>query len=192
MGCGKSTALAMFRNFGTHTFDADACVRNLLTGDETVKKEILSAFGEGVFTSDGMVDRKALGHIVFNHTSKLEVLESLLHPRVRTAWQQELVKGHPCFVVEIPLLFENSLESCFDATVCVAVRPEVQRKRLLARGLEESDIDKRLSRQWPLERKMQAADHVLCNDGAEAHLRDQIEYLLKLWGCPVSDTPTHR
>lgn len=181
MGCGKSTALAFFGERGCATFEADACVRELLARNASVRTELRAHFGAGIFNADGMIDRRELGRIVFADSSKLEALESLLHPRVRTAWQRELEHGHPCLVVEIPLLFEKSLASLFDATVCVAAQPETQRNRLRARGLEDDQIDLRLTRQWPLSRKMEAAGHVLCNDGEQVHLRAQIDYLLNHW-----------
>jgi len=183
IGCGKTTALAHFRERGAVVFDTDACVRGLLEGDPAVRASLREQFGEEIFTSDGMIDRPELARIVFGNSSKLEALESLLHPRVRAAWQQESDQDHPCFVVEIPLLFEKSLESLFDVTVCVAVHPETQRNRLRARGLEEMQIDLRQARQWPLARKMEAADHIIWNDGDEAHLRAQIDHLLEQWKC---------
>lgn len=181
MGCGKSTALAYFQRCGSAVFEADRYVARLLADDTEVRKELRNHFGGRVFTAEGMVDRRALGRIVFGNSSKLGVLESLLHPRVRTAWQRELGQGHSCLVVEIPLLFEKSLASLFDVTVCVAAQPETQRNRLRARGLEDEQIDLRLTRQWPLSRKMEAANHILWNDGEEAHLRAQIDHLLKHW-----------
>lgn len=181
MGCGKSTALRIFDALGWETFEADACVRTLLATNQAVRAEVGDAFGPGVLSDDGTVDRASLARIVFSQSSKLDELEAILHPRVRAAWQQKIDQGFARLVVEIPLLFEKSLASLFDATVCVFSRSEVQWSRLHQRGLDDDQIQKRLARQWPLSRKMEAADHVLLNDGSIAHLESQIRFLMNRW-----------
>jgi dephospho-CoA kinase len=184
MGCGKSTTLRLFGERGWDVFEADACVRSLLAEDPEVREAVAEGFGHEVMANDGTVDRAALARIVFAHSSKLDQLEAILHPRVRAAWQRKLNEGLARLVVEIPLLFEKSLASLFDVTVCVASSPSVQQKRLRERGLEDDQIQQRLARQWPLTRKMEAADHVLLNDGSLAHLESQIDFLVCQWKLP--------
>lgn len=186
MGCGKSTALRLFREAGCETFEADACVRALLASDPETIGEVTTVFGPEVVAPDGTIDRGALGRMVFLDPSKLDQLEAMLHPRVRAAWQKKLNQGFTCLVVEIPLLFEKSLVSLFDATVCVCASPPVQQRRLQERGLEATQIERRLARQWPLDQKREAADHVLLNDGSLAHLQAQVHALLSTWNVSLT------
>lgn len=179
IGCGKSTALECFRACGARTFDADIAVRRLLEDDAETRDDVWTAFGESAFNAEGRVDRAALGEIVFSCSQALATLESILHPRVRTAWQTLIRSEHVLVVVEIPLLFENNLQSEFDFTICLSVSREIQTSRLCGRGLTLSQIDLRRARQWSLADKVRHADVVFVNDGSRAHLGDQVREILR-------------
>lgn len=174
MGCGKSTALRSFQRLGAVVVDTDVLAREILEQDSSVKEALVAAFGEAVLDGQGNIDRAVLGRTVFGNSRDLRVLETLVHPRVREKWMAYLRRAHPILVVEIPLLFENALEACFTHTVCVACTPEVQMRRLMARGLPESEIMHRLQRQLPLEEKVRRADITLYNNGSVEHLEEQI------------------
>jgi dephospho-CoA kinase len=178
MGCGKSTALAWLRAQGIAVFESDGHVRSLMESDTALHRELREAFGPGIFRAEGGVDRPALGSIVFSDPSKLKLLEELVHPRVRAAWLEEVEKRHPCLVVEIPLLFEKDLQSAFDLTCCVVSDPKIQFSRLRARGWTDAHIAARLSCQWSLTQKAEAADVVILNDGSRAHLEEQLARML--------------
>lgn len=174
MGCGKSTALTWFADRGAVVFDTDHCVRRLYDEDESLHADLRKVFGEDVFRSGGKVDRAAIGSIVFADSSKLVALEKMVHPRVRASWLEELKKAHACLVVEIPLLFEKDLQSSFDLTCSVVSHPEVQHRRLLARGWSAAEIAARQQRQWSLEDKARRADVVFMNDGDRTHFEAQL------------------
>lgn len=180
IGCGKSTALAFFAEMGATTFEADAEVRRLLREDAAVQEAVIAAFGETVRSAEGGIDRAALAGVVFNSPSELARLEAILHPLVRRAWQDLLEAPKGWVVVEIPLLFENDLQSLFDCTICLFVGQKTQTTRLRDRGLSLSQIELRRSRQWPLVRKMKSADTVFVNEGSSDHLRSQVEDFLNL------------
>ena len=46
-----------------------------------VKPKLLAAFGPTI-QHDGAINRKALGHIVFNNKRKLERLNDIVHPKI--------------------------------------------------------------------------------------------------------------
>ncbi|MEX0329845.1 MAG: dephospho-CoA kinase [Puniceicoccaceae bacterium] len=179
IGCGKSTVLEFFRQAGAAVLDTDAVVRELLQTDTELIASIAEAFGKGVLDDEGKVDRARLAATVFNNSKALALLESLVHPRVREYWMRELHEKHPVLIVEIPLLFEKDLQGHFSTTICVGSYPEVQLKRLKARGMTESDIENRKKRQLSLEEKMQKADIVIHNNGTREHLKEQVEWIMK-------------
>ena len=92
----------------------------------------------------------------------------------------EIKRKLPLLVVEIPLLFEKNLEEFFDWTLCVSCQPDLQEKRLRARGMNPKEIQLRRENQLSLSEKMKRADTVLHNDGDPAFLREQIHRLLSL------------
>lgn len=181
IGCGKSTAGAIFENMGVARLDTDEVAHRLMADDAATQRAIVESFGERVIR-DGAIDRPRLGEIVFADEERLRELEAILHPRVRERWQAFLESSDPGLkLVEIPLLFEKKLAFAFDWVVCVSATPTTQRKRLLSRGLSDEAIRRRSSRQFSLREKVSLADYVLMNDGSTEFLQRQIAGLLSEW-----------
>ena len=179
IGCGKSTALACFRRHGAVVIDTDAVVRELLSSDTGVIGRVRSEFGESVVDAQGRVDRAALARKVFNNSEALALLESIVHPRVRLNWMHALRENHPVLIVEIPLLFEKDLQGHFSITICLSSDPGVQKARLLAKGMSESQIQYRKDSQLSLDEKMKRADIVIHNNGSLKHLEEQVEWIMR-------------
>lgn len=182
MGCGKSTAAGMFRELGFGVLESDVLVRELWETDAEVQQAAIKRWPGIAAISDPpsaiKISRRKVAEIVFADAGELDWLENLLHPRVRERWQAALA-GEPGrdWVVEIPLLFEKSLASEFDCTLCIASSPSLQASRLAARGLTPAEIAARQARQWPLQDKIERADLVALNDGSVDFLRRQIVLL---------------
>ena len=179
LGCGKSTALAFFQEAGAVTVDTDALVHDALRTDLALIAEIGESFGEDVVDAQGMIDRARLARKVFDNSEALALLESLVHPRIRSIWTRKLGENHPVLVVEVPLLFEKDLQENFSLTLCLSCDPEVQHKRLKAKGLSDLQIQQRKLRQLSLDEKMRRADIILYNNGSLEHLREQVEQVMK-------------
>ena len=65
-------------------------------------------------------------------------------------------------VLDIPLLFETGGEKRVDAVVVVSTSPELQRKRVLARGtMDEAKLDAIIAKQTPDAEKRKRADFVV-------------------------------
>lgn len=177
IGCGKSTALAYLQRMGWQTLQADALAKGLLDSEPEVKTAIIERWPHAL-GDDDKINRSVVAEIVFNDASELHWLESLLHPIVRQhwlAWMQQQADA-PC-VVEIPLLFEKDLQSEFDATLCIAASASNVASRMQARGFTQAQVSARAQRQWPLQKKVEAADFVIWNDGDEAFLNAQLDAL---------------
>ncbi|HET7537163.1 MAG TPA: dephospho-CoA kinase [Candidatus Didemnitutus sp.] len=178
MGCGKSTAAALFAELGFTRLDADQVVRDELLTNPEVIAAIRAKFGDRVLDSAGRVDRKALGAVVFADDAALVWLENLVHPRLRARWRAlfDASSGEK-FIAEVPLLFEKGLENWFDFTVCVTTDSASQLRRLQQRGVPPELARQRLAKQLPLARKCELADFVLLNDGSLEFLREQVGIL---------------
>jgi dephospho-CoA kinase len=168
---GKSTVGRMLAKAGVPVVDADVLAREAVAPGSDGLRAVVERFGTGVLAADGSLDRKALGAIIFHDVDARRDLNLIVHPRVaqlaveRLAALRESVH-HEIAVYEVPLLFENGLEGMVDTTLLVAVSPEVQRARLMARdNAGPVDADARIASQMSLEEKRAKADHVLENDG---------------------------
>lgn len=186
VGMGKSTAAALLRARGLPVVDTDELARELVEPGRPALAEIRTAFGPEVFDSQGALRRDALARIVFANETRRRELERILHPRIREAWRAQVAAwrsaGLPGAVVVIPLLFETGAAGECDATLCVACTAASQRERLLARGWSEEEIGRRLAAQWPIERKLAAADFVVWAEGGVDLTAAQLDRILRQLG----------
>ncbi len=178
MGCGKSTAAALFAGRGFRRLDADQTIRDEILTDATVARAIGERLGADTLDAGGRVRRDRVAGVVFNDPAQLAWLEELLHPRLLARWREVFAAARgTAFIVEVPLLFEKGLENWFDFIVCVTADSATQLRRLEQRGIPPELARQRLVKQLPLARKCELADHVLLNDGSPEFLREQVNAL---------------
>lgn len=186
IGMGKSAAAGFLEALGVACVDTDVLARELVAPGQAALEEVVRVFGPEYLTSEGGLDRGRLGRLVFGDEAARLELESILHPRIRTAWKGCLAaweaEGLRSGVVGIPLLFESGVEAEFDVIVCVACRASTQRERLLGRGLDEREMEGRIWAQWPVEKKMVASDRVLWSEGTLGVLEAQVGVLVRELG----------
>lgn len=186
LGMGKSAAADCFRQAGLPVVDTDALARELVAPGQPALAEIREAFGPEVIDDSGGLRRNVLARIVFANENRRRLLEDILHPRIRDAWRARVEvwrgEGRPAGVVVIPLLFETQAAGQFTATICVACTAASQHERLRARGWTAEEIALRLAAQWPVERKMAAADFVVWAEGGLSNTAAQIERILARLG----------
>ena len=178
IGMGKSTAADYLRGKGIPVLDADAVVHRLYEGEAVAAIE--AAF-PGT-TVDGTVDRGKLSASLIAAPSRFAELEAIVHPLVRAAeraWlQAQAAQGTPVAVLEIPLLFETGGDALVDATIVVSAAPELQKARLLKRGLAPEKLDSLLARQLPDADKRARADFVVDTSGEISASQAQLDEIL--------------
>ena len=193
IGSGKSAAAAIFEDCGIPVVSADELSRIVVTPGSEGLAAVVAAFGEGLLTPDGELDRRKLGAVVFKDPSQRVRLEGILHPRIRDSFQDVLAAleatGQHLVVYEVPLLFENNLEKQMKAVILVSA-PEDQRiARVIARDkLSVDDVRARMAAQMDDQSRRSRAQYVLENDGDLEHLRAQVE--ADRLGAAVVDTIT--
>lgn len=186
IGMGKTAAADYLRQRGLPVVDTDQLARELVEPGQLALVEIADAFGSEVLDARGHLRRPELARLVFSDAARRRQLEAILHPRIRAAWRAQLEAwqraGRPAAVVVIPLLFETDAAGEFDATLCVACSAASQRERLRARGWSDEEIARRLAAQWPIERKIAAADYVIWAEGGLDQTAAQLDRVLASLG----------
>ena len=165
---GKSVVSGMLERLGAEAIDADALVHELMEKGTPVWQAVVREFGQGILCSDGSVNRKKLGGIVFADKAALRRLEALVHPAV-IARTEQLIKSsqEPVVVIEAIKLIEAGMDRTCDALWVVACRQEQQLARLVEqRGLTEEEAHQRIKAQPPQEAKLALADVVIDNNGS--------------------------
>ncbi len=81
-------------------------------------------------------------------------------------------------MLDIPLLFETGGESRVDAVVVVSAPAEMQRARVLERGMSLERFEALLARQMPDAEKRRRADFVVDSAQGIEHARAQVRRIL--------------
>ncbi|MCH8475071.1 MAG: dephospho-CoA kinase [Opitutales bacterium] len=179
MACGKSLAGKYFSDLGWTVIDTDKLASQILREDPQVQESLVQRWGDKV-QKEGTFDRAKIASVVFQDFAELDFLENLLHPRVLDLWQAQVDhEPEKKWLVEVPLLFEVAWEKHFPMVATVGASPEVMSQRIRERQGDFALWKKRSERQWPVARKMAAANFVLWNNGEAAFLQEQIKLLQK-------------
>lgn len=168
IGMGKSTTALMFAEAGVPVWDADAAVHRLYGPGQAGSLAIVGLFPE-VMESDGSVRRDRLRDLIKRDRTVLDRINAVIHPLVAADRAAFIAanKTAPILLLDIPLLFEIGAERDCDAVVVVTAPSEVQRARVLDRGLSAAEFEILLSRQMPDADKRARADYVILTTSLE-------------------------
>lgn len=168
---GKSEVAETWRRLGARVVDADELARVAIAPGTEGHARTVAAFGPGVETPEGAIDRAALREIVFRDAARRAELEAILHPeieRLRTEGEKALAATGARIVVHmIPLLYEVGMADRFDRVVLVDAPESVRRARLIeTRHLSGEQADRIMAAQMPAADKRALADIVIENNGS--------------------------
>lgn len=170
IGAGKSTALAAFERRGWSVLKTDEVAREV-----ALSPEGLAMAAELMGKPADPYSEAFKGRFVRDKDFK-EAWEAFVHPKVRLRWE-EFAKAHDRVVVELPLLYENELESRFDKVVVLTTSDERAQQRWKANG-RSLELYRALSKQQlPIDFKTARADFVISNNSTKEDLDCQIEAL---------------
>lgn len=175
---GKSTVAELLAELGATIIDGDQLAREVVEKGTPGLARVVEAFGPGILTPDGRMDRAKVGRIVFNDDEKRKVLEGIVHPLVfeRYAELEAAAPDDGLVVHDIPLLAESGRADTFDAVIVVEAPEEVQVERMLRdRGWTRADAESRIAAQATPEQRRAIATHLIVNTGTREELRKRVE-----------------
>lgn len=167
IGSGKSTVAAALRELGAQVIDADVVAREVVEPGRPTLAAVAERFGAHLIRPDGSLDRAALAAIVFPDPAALADLDRITGPAI-TARVRELrtaLDVQAVSVYDMPLLVERRLWPHEHLSVVVGADTETRVRRLVDRGLDETDARHRIARQATDEQRRAAADVWVDNDG---------------------------
>ena len=180
---GKSVVAGRLAEHGAAVIDHDLLAREAVRPGSAGLDAVVEAFGEGVLTADGELDRAALGRLVFADAAARERLDGLVHPVIRRlAAEREaaiVAAGTGAVVVhDIPLLVETGQAEAFHLLVVVDAPAPLRVQRLVqTRGLTPPEAERRVAAQAPDADRLAVADRVLDGTGSVEALREQVDAL---------------
>jgi dephospho-CoA kinase len=185
---GKSSVARLLqRDHGLPLLDADVMARQALAPGTAAARQVADRYGDRVLTAGSdpvaaVLDRSALGQIVFGDAAQRQWLEQLVHPIVREGFAAELQRlaAAPTVVLVVPLLFEAGLEPLCSEVWLVDCDEHQQLQRLIGRDrLSEAEAEARIAAQWPLARKRPLVERRLENRGNPEALEGAVRAALQ-------------
>ena len=177
-GSGKTTFLDVIRQMGGVVLDCDAVYHNLLATDKRLLSSIEDRFPGTV--TDGVLDRKTLGNLVFSDEAALLDLNRITHTAVINAVLLELENSPELAAIDAIGLFEGGLAELCDVTVAITAPEEVRIDRLVARdGISREYAAKRIRAQKSGEEFIRRCRYHLENNGTQEAFREKCLAFLK-------------
>lgn len=191
IGSGKSTVSKIFSSMGLKIFDADLIAKNILESD-LVKEEIKEKLGkEFINLKDNSINRDLLKKIVFNSSDKLEILNSIVHPKVLKIYEELFLKffeSNEIVIFDVPLLFEVNLDKYCNKVIVVDIEKKLQIQRIKKRdGIDDELIEKIILKQISREERNLKADIIIENNGTLEELEIKVKKIIydiergKIW-----------
>lgn len=211
---GKSTVSSILSSppYSLPIIDADILARRVVSPGSAGYAKILAHFQPSTpdlllpFSENAtdeersrgaLLNRPALGRRVFGDSEERKrdrgVLNGIVHPAVRREMYKELLvyylRGCWAVVLDVPLLFESSLDVLCGTVMVVAVTdPEIQMRRLMDRDkhLTREDAENRVGSQGDVREKARRCEArgqgrgvVVWNDKGKEELRKEIERVMR-------------
>ncbi|SHJ54078.1 dephospho-CoA kinase [Tepidibacter formicigenes] len=182
IGSGKSTVSNMLIEKNIKIIDADKISREILNRGNTLQ-EIFTYFGDDIKNSDGSLNRKKLGSIVFSDEDKLIKLNSITHPKIKEEIEEKINfykdLGEKIIIVDAPLLIEANLNYMVDLVLLIICNEEAQIKRIMSRDkISREEAVSRIKVQMSVDEKKKYADYIIDNSYTMDELKMEIEKFL--------------
>jgi dephospho-CoA kinase len=194
IGSGKSTATRILVELGAEVIDADRVGHDVYRAGAPGWERIVQSFGSEVVGTDGEIDRKRLGALVFADPKRLAELNSLIHPLIRDEVRQRIderraARSKTPIVVEAAVLIEAKWFTLVDEVwLIVADRESVFRRVAAQRGLDRAAIEARVRSQVSDDERRRHAQVVVDNSGSEEDLRAALTRLWRERLAPTDET----
>jgi dephospho-CoA kinase len=165
IGSGKSTVARIFNVLGIPVYSSDEAAKRLMNEDEELKNNIIKSFGKESY-SNGKLNRKYLAAHAFRDRTKIELLNSLVHPATikdATAWMER--QTTPYIIKEAALIFESGSDKFLDVVIGVKSPLSSRIERTMKRNnVTASEVEARIKLQMDEEEKMNLCDYIIVND----------------------------
>ena len=168
IGSGKSTAASLFKKLGIPVFVADESAKDLMQKDNNVINKLVYYFGDIVY-ENGKLNKSYISERIFNNSSDLKFVNSLVHPIVNDRFQSWCnVQESSYIIYESALVFENESEDIFDEIICIKTPINIIHQRINVReDYNFEKINKIIENQISQDEKCKKSSFCILNDSIE-------------------------
>ena len=185
-GSGKGAVGNIFSKNGYFVIDTDKVYRDITDSRSTCLDALVCEFGSDILNSNGTLDRRALGKIVFNDSKKLRKLNEISHKfilkRVREMIYEAKNDEYIGVIVDAPLLYESGFDKECDKVIAVTCDKEIRINRIVHRdSITEEAAIKRINTQISDVELSKKADYTIVNNDGLDLLNAQVVNLINIF-----------
>jgi dephospho-CoA kinase len=180
IGSGKTTVARFIEEFGFPVYYSDDRAKAIVNESEDLKIKIKELLGEDAYDENGLYDRKFVADKVFNNRDLLQQLNEIIHPAVRTDFENWVQKQSKYLVFkETALLFELKLNRQCYKSLLVTAEDNIRIKRVMDRDNKTyREVEAVMEKQMPERDKIKMADCIIYNNTNLEELKEETEKVI--------------
>ncbi|XP_011494595.1 PREDICTED: bifunctional coenzyme A synthase-like [Ceratosolen solmsi marchali] len=146
---GKSSIAEKIEKLGAGLINCDLIAHSLYAPGMKCFNLIVETFGPEYLTSDGEIDRRALGSLVFNDKNELEKLNKLMWPVILEEAKNQIDKlykeGFDIVIIEAAVLIQAGWQHiCHEIWTCIIPQEEAIKRLMERNKLSTEEAKKRI------------------------------------------------
>lgn len=153
IGSGKSTICKILDVLGYQIYDCDSMAKYIMDNSDAIKNAIASEISQKAITLTGEINRKVLAEIVFNDSTKLNILNNIVDSSIKEniiTWKTFNANQKLLFI-ETAILYQSGLDKVVSDVWEVYAPENIRIKRVMNRNhiSKEQVIARINSQQFP-------------------------------------------
>lgn len=179
IGAGKSIVSKILRTKGYPVYDCDSEAKRIMDASDSIKERLNTLIHPGIVVN-GIINRKLLAEIVFNDSTMLNNLNSIVHKAVAEDIRTISSSGiYPTLFIETAILYQSNLDMLVDGVWEVTAPVEIKIQRVINRNsCSRDDVLARIKSQEQHEcNRRHKSTFYIINDDVHAVL-PQVQELL--------------
>ncbi|KAH1016782.1 hypothetical protein HUJ04_007953 [Dendroctonus ponderosae] len=177
---GKSGVTSHLKNMGVPIIDCDKIGHQVYQKNAACYQEVISQFGKEILNSDGEIDRRVLGNLVFEKPAELTKLTDIVWPAIKDEVQRIIRKSEARVVcVEAAILTKAGWDAfCHEVWTTFVPEKEAIERLKTRNNLTEEQAKSRMAAQPSNKENIQQANVVFCPLWEVEYTKMQVE---KAW-----------
>lgn len=177
IGSGKTTVANFFAKLdNVAIYNVDFEAKKIINSSSIIKTKIIEEFGKESYQNK-QLNTSYISNLVFKNKSKLEVLNTIVHPAVKSHFQ-EFVHQHKekqYIIYENAILFESKSHLNCDIIISVYAPLNVRIERIMLRDkVSKTAVENRIKNQWIEDKKLLQSNYIIYNFNSSGNIESQI------------------
>lgn len=181
IGSGKTTVSRVFETFGAAVYNSDLRAKKIQDENQKAISGLKKLFGNGIYSLDGVLNRKKIAEIVFSDETMLQKLNALIHPLVFEDFSNfcKINTEKKVVILESAILIESGFFKRVDFSVLVTADLETRINRTVMRdSVTKEQVLSRIKNQMSDIKKKEFCQYEIINNSSLDEVENQVKIIL--------------